>query len=62
MPAFYDRVEEAIRKVDSEHILWLDGNTFAMEWKFFDKALPNCVYALHDYTVSIFVVRMDEGS
>lgn len=52
LPAFYDRIEAAIRKIDSDHILWLDGNTFAMEWKYFDKILPNCVYALHDYTVS----------
>src|SRR6266571_3913069 len=53
LPAFYDRLEPAIRKVDPNHILWLDGNTFAMQWKFFNKALPNCVYALHDYTASL---------
>lgn len=51
LPAFYDRVEKAIRAVDPDHILWLDGNTFAMEWKGFDKVLPNCVYAMHDYAV-----------
>lgn len=51
LPAFYDRIEPAIRKVDPDHILWLDGNTFAMEWKGFDKVLPNCVYAIHDYSV-----------
>ena len=51
LPAFYDRIEQAIRKVDPNHILWLDGNTFAMEWKGFSKTLPNCVYALHDYSV-----------
>ena len=51
LPAFYDRIESAIRKIDPNHILWLDGNTFAMEWKAFDKVLPNCVYALHDYSV-----------
>ncbi|KAF2456902.1 putative glucanase [Lineolata rhizophorae] len=50
LPAFYDRIEKAIRAIDPEHILWLDGNTWAMEWKFFDKTLPNCVYALHDYS------------
>ena len=49
LPIFYERLEAAIRKVDPEHMLFLDGNTMAMEWKFFDKALPNCVYALHDY-------------
>ena len=51
LPTFYDRVEAAIRKIDPEHILWLDGNTFAMEWKGFDHVLPNCVYSLHDYSV-----------
>ncbi|OMP82365.1 Endoglucanase C [Diplodia seriata] len=54
LPAFYDRIEAAIRKIDPHHILWLDGNTFAMEWKYFDKKLPNAVYALHDYTMMGF--------
>ncbi|GIC93545.1 glycoside hydrolase family 5 protein [Aspergillus udagawae] len=50
LPAFYERVEKAIRAIDPDHILWLDGNTFAMEWKGFDKVLSNCVYAMHDYS------------
>lgn len=54
LPAFYDRLEPAIRQVDPYHILWLDGNTFAMEWKHFDNVLPNSVYALHDYTTMGF--------
>jgi len=53
LPAFYDRLEPALRKVDPNHILWFDGNIFAMQWRFFNKALPNCVYALHDYTASL---------
>lgn len=48
---FYERVEKAIRAVDPNHILWLDGNTFAMDFKAFKSTLPNCVYALHDYAV-----------
>ncbi|KAI5794925.1 putative glucanase [Pyronema domesticum] len=48
--AFYGRIEEAIRKVDPNHILWLDGNTFAADFSAFNKVLPNCVYALHDYS------------
>lgn len=52
LPAFYKRIEPAIRKIDPNHVLFLDGNTFAMEWKGFDERLPNCVYALHDYAVS----------
>jgi hypothetical protein len=54
LPAFYDRIEAAIRKVDPEHILWLDGNTWAIEFIGFDKVLPNCVYALHDYSMMGF--------
>jgi aryl-phospho-beta-D-glucosidase BglC (GH1 family) len=51
LPAFYARIEKAIRAIDPDHILWLDGNTFAMEWKGFQTVLPNCVYAMHDYAV-----------
>ena len=50
LPAFYARLEKAVRRIDAEHILWLDGNTFAMEFKGFTEVLPNCVYALHDYS------------
>lgn len=54
LPAFYNRIEKAIRKIDPDHILWLDGNTFAMEFRGFDEVLPNCVYALHDYSMMGF--------
>jgi hypothetical protein len=60
LPAFYVRFEKAIREIDNKHILWLDGNTFAMEWKFFDPLvagetkLPNCAYSLHDYALMGF--------
>ena len=54
LPAFYARIEKAIRAVDPDHILWLDGNTFAMEWKGFDQVLPNSVYAMHDYSVRFY--------
>jgi len=51
LPAFYARFESEIRKIDQNHILWLDGNTFAMEWKGFETVLPNSAYALHDYSL-----------
>ncbi|KAL0631611.1 hypothetical protein Q9L58_009527 [Maublancomyces gigas] len=54
LPAFYDRVEKAIRAVDRNHILWLDGNTFAIDFKAFKHTLPNCVYSLHDYALMGF--------
>ncbi|KAK9317840.1 glycoside hydrolase superfamily [Lipomyces starkeyi] len=47
--AFYDRIEKTIREVDPEHTLWLDGNTFAMDFSGFTKVFPNTVYAIHDY-------------
>jgi aryl-phospho-beta-D-glucosidase BglC (GH1 family) len=57
LPAFYARLEKAIRKIDPDHILWLDGSTFAAEWKGFDDypLLPNSVYALHDYSTMGFL-------
>ncbi|KAI9739264.1 MAG: hypothetical protein M1834_007477 [Cirrosporium novae-zelandiae] len=54
LPAYYSRLEKEVRKVDDKHILWLDGNTFAMEWIGFDKILPNSVYACHDYAMMGF--------
>jgi len=47
---WYVRIEKAIRKVDSEHILFLDGNTFAADFSRFGEPLPNSVYSCHDYS------------
>lgn len=35
--------------MDPDHILFLDGNTYAMDFTGFEEVLPNCVYAIHDY-------------
>jgi hypothetical protein len=52
LPAYYARIEKEIRAIDPDHILFLDGNTFAAEWQGFGDhpILPNSVYALHDYS------------
>ncbi|KAF2185325.1 glycoside hydrolase family 5 protein [Zopfia rhizophila CBS 207.26] len=49
---WYGRVEKAIRAVDPDHILFVDGNTYAMDFSHFpvDHTLPNTVYACHDYS------------
>jgi hypothetical protein len=47
--AWYDRIEKAIRQVDPDHILWVDGNTYAMDFSHFTNLMPNTVYACHDY-------------
>lgn len=51
--AWYERVEAAIRAVDPDHMLFLDGNTYAMDFSAFDPArtLPNAVYSVHDYSM-----------
>jgi aryl-phospho-beta-D-glucosidase BglC (GH1 family) len=46
---FYARLVEAIREVDSNHILFLDGNRYALDFHFFGEPLPNVVYSPHDY-------------
>lgn len=51
--AFYDRVEAAIRAIDPDHILFLDGNTFGADFSRFAKPWKNSVYACHDYTKSV---------
>lgn len=49
---FYNRIEKAIRSVDPNHILYLDGNTYAMDFRQFpEQPYPNSVYAIHDYSI-----------
>lgn len=48
---FYQRVEREIRAVDPNHILYVDGNTYAMDFRQFPEPMRNTVYAIHDYTV-----------
>ena len=54
LQAFYARVEKAMREVDPHHILFLDGNTYAMDFSAFKEVLPNTVYAIHDYATMGF--------
>ena len=49
---YYERLEKEIRNVDPNHILFLDGNTYAMDFRQFpNEVLPNTVYAIHDYSL-----------
>ncbi|GJC89755.1 beta-xylosidase [Colletotrichum liriopes] len=54
--AWYERAEKAIRAIDPDHILFLDGNTYAMDFSAFspEKTLPNSVYSCHDYSMMGF--------
>ncbi len=46
---FYDRACAAVRAIDPDHILFLDGNTYATDFGVFDDPVPNAVYTCHDY-------------
>lgn len=54
--AWYERAEKAIREVDPDHILFFDGNTYAMDFSRFTSVLPNSVYACHDYAMLGFPI------
>ncbi|RKL20201.1 hypothetical protein BFJ68_g2910 [Fusarium oxysporum] len=58
--AFYDRIVPAIRNVDPDHILFLEGNTFSMDFTGFDRVWDNSVYAIHDYCGFGFPNRIGE--
>ncbi|KZS92435.1 glycoside hydrolase [Sistotremastrum niveocremeum HHB9708] len=51
---WYDQVYQVIRKNDSKHILFWDGNTFAQDFSQFGdahKRWENSSYSLHDYSI-----------
>ena len=52
---FYDRLQRAVRAVDPDHILFLDGNRYSTDFGMFADPLPNTVYTAHDYALPGFV-------
>ena len=55
---FYRRVMQAVRAIDSDHMLFLEGNRYSTEFHMFGDPLPNVVYTNHDYAPAGF---MDAG-
>ncbi|KAF4980635.1 hypothetical protein FZEAL_3384 [Fusarium zealandicum] len=54
---WYERVEKKIRAIDPDHMIFIDGNTYAMDFRAFpEDPLPNAVYACHDYSMLGFPV------
>lgn len=47
----YARLASAIRQVDAQHILFLDGNRYGTDFSALGDPLPNTVYAVHDYAL-----------
>lgn len=52
---FYQRVVEAIRSVDPEHIIFLEGDHFSRDFSAFGHPLPNTVYSVHNYAIPGFI-------
>ena len=51
---FFQRLRDAIRKVDPAHVLFIEGNTYAREFDMFDPTWKNVVYTNHDYAAPGF--------
>ncbi|BEP14047.1 hypothetical protein acdb102_23580 [Acidothermaceae bacterium B102] len=49
---YYERLVPAIRSVDPDHILFLDGNTYSTEFDIFGEPWDNTVYTCHDYVLA----------
>ncbi len=54
LTALYQRLREAIRQIDPDHILFLDGNRQSTMFDDFAEPWENTVYTLHDYALSGF--------
>ncbi len=48
---FYARLERAIRAVDPDHVLFLDGNRYSTDFSVFTDVFEQCVYTAHDYAL-----------
>jgi endoglucanase len=49
---FYGRLHEAIREIDPDHILFLDGNRYSLDFDIFEDIWANTVYTVHDYALA----------
>jgi len=52
---YYKRLRDAVRKVDSKHILFLEGDKYATDFSTFTEVWDNVVYTNHDYAIPGFI-------
>lgn len=50
----YERILEAVRRIDPDHTIYLDGNTYSTQFDIFEQVWDNTVYTLHDYVPAGF--------
>jgi aryl-phospho-beta-D-glucosidase BglC (GH1 family) len=51
----YRRLHDAIRAIDPDHILFIEGNRYSLDFHMFGDPWPNVVYTTHDYALPGFV-------
>jgi endoglucanase len=51
---YYERLRDAIRAIDPDHILFLDGNRYSVDFHMFDPSWENVVWTAHDYALPGF--------
>jgi endoglucanase len=52
---FYRRLYEAIRAVDPEHVIFLEGNRYSIDFHMFGEPWEGVVYTNHDYALPGFI-------
>ena len=52
---YYKRLMDAIRKIDKNHILFLEGDKYAVDFSKFTEVWDNVVYTNHDYAIPGFI-------
>jgi len=52
---YYKRLRDAIRKIDADHILFLEGDRYAVDFSKFSETWDNVVYTNHDYATPGFI-------
>ena len=56
---YYKRLRDAILKIDPYHILFLEGDRYAVDFDKFTEVWDNVVYTNHDYAVPGFIFGGD---
>jgi endoglucanase len=49
---FHDRLVAAVREIDPDHIVFVDGNTYSTDFSIFAEPYENAIFACHDYARS----------
>lgn len=51
----YRRLYEAIKAIDPDHIIFFEGNRYALDFSMFPEPWPGVVYTTHDYAAPGFI-------